>query len=248
MKINSKTSIVIGLVIVIISFFAYKSLGSNKNNSVRKGIVSEGVQLVDPAAFSELVKNGNGFLVDVHIPEQTHIPGTDAFIPYNEISDNIDEFPQDKSTPILVYCRSGSMSKSASEEISKLGYTNVYDLNGGINAYKKQYSEVVITPGSQDLGTVVYGDVPTTTFTLTNFTPNPLKITRVSTSCGCTSAEVEEKELDPFESTIVNVSFNPAVHESDEDLGDIVRTIFIQTDNSNFERVTAEITAHVIKK
>jgi hypothetical protein len=139
------------------------------------------------------------------------------------------------------------MSKTASEEISKLGYTNVYDLKGGVNAYKELNVEVIIAPSSQDLGTVMYGDVPKTSFTLTNFTPTPLKITRVSTSCGCTSADVEEKELEAYETTIVNVSFNPAVHDSDNDLGDIVRTIFIQTDSPDFERITAEITAHVVK-
>lgn len=248
MIIKSRTSIFIGLIIVIISLVAYRTLGFKGNNSVQKEVISPGVRLVNPTEFSGLIRKGDGFLVDVHIPEQIHIPGTDAFIPYNEISTYIGELPEDKSTPILVYCRSGSMSKSASKEISGLGYTNVYDLDGGINAYKHQINEVIITPDNQDFGTVVYGDVPTTTFTLTNFTSDPLKITRVSTSCGCTSAEVEEKELGAFESTVINVSFNPALHESDEDLGDIVRTIFVQTDNSNYERVTAEITAHVVKR
>jgi len=247
MKINSKTSLVIGLVVLIISFFAYKTLGSNGDNSIQKETVSVGVQLVNPTMFSELVKKSDGFLVDVHIPEQTHIPGTDAHIPHNEINQNINRLPQDKNTPILVYCRSGNMSKRATREIAELGYTNVYELDGGINAYKEVNNEVIITPGNQDLGTVIYGEVPTTVFTLTNFTSTPLKITRVSTSCGCTSAEVEEKELGAYESTIVNVSFNPAVHDSDNDLGDIVRTIFIQTNSPDFERVTAEITAQVVK-
>lgn len=247
MKIKSRTSLTIGLIIVIISFFAYKNLGSIGNNSVQKEVAFEGVRLVNPTMFSELVKKGDGFLVDVHVPEQTHIPGTDALIPYNEINQNIDRLPKDKNTPILVYCRSGSMSRQATREIAKLGYTSVYELDGGINAYKQVNSEVVITPDNQDLGTVIYGDVPTTMFTLTNFTSTPLKITRVSTSCGCTSAEVVEEELEAYKSTVVNVSFNPAVHDSDNDLGDIVRTIFIQTDNPEFERVTAEITAHVVK-
>src|SRR3989304_8133950 len=45
---------------------------------------------------------------------------------------------------------------------------------------KESNSVVVITPSSQNLGKVIYGDVATTTFTLTNSTSKLLKITRVS--------------------------------------------------------------------
>jgi len=247
MKMTNKKLLTVGLIVGIIAVFIYKTIGSNGSGPVQKEVVSGEAQLVDPVVFSELVEKGNGFLVDVHIPVQTHIPGTDALIPYNEIKENTDRLPKDKNTPILVYCRLGGMSKQAAKEIVELGYANVYELDGGINAYKEVNDEVVISPGNQDLGTVIYGEVPTTIFTLTNFTSIPLTITRVSTSCGCTSAEVEEKELEAYGSTIVNVSFDPAVHDSENDLGDIVRTIFIQTNNPDFKRVTAEITAHVVK-
>lgn len=114
--------------------------------------------------------------------------------------------------------------------------------------YKEHNNEVIITPDSQDLGTVIYGDVPTTTFTLTNFTPLPLKITRVSTSCGCTKAEVENEELGAYESTTINVSFDPAVHKDDTDLGELTRTIYVDTDNPNFPQLTSIITANVVKE
>ena len=244
---KNKTLFIIGLILVVVVFFAYNTFGPDRNSSVQKEVVSGGAQLINPTEFSGLVKKGDGFLVDVHIPEQTHIPGTDIFIPYNEIEQNIDKLPIDKSTPILVYCRSGSMSKTASQEIANLGYTNVYDLDGGVNAYKEQNNEVVITPSNQDLGTVIYGDVPTTTFTLTNFTPLPLRITRVSTSCGCTSAEVSEKELKAYESTTINVSFDPAVHKDDSDLGELTRTIYVNTDNPNFPKLISTITANVVR-
>ena len=75
------------------------------------------------------------FLVDVHIPEQQHIKGTDAFIPYNEIENNLDSLP-DKNSKIVLYCRSGSMSIEASETLVKLGYKNVYNHLGGTNDWK----------------------------------------------------------------------------------------------------------------
>lgn len=38
----------------------------------------------------------------------------------------------DKSSKLIVYCKSGNRSKTAKELLEKLGYTNVYDM-GGIN-------------------------------------------------------------------------------------------------------------------
>lgn len=245
---NKKNLIIVGLISVFLFYLFTKSGNGNKIVNERDIVApSEGVQLVDSVAFSKLAKEKDSFLLDIHIPEQTHIPGTDAFIPYNEIAKNQDKLPQDKSTPILVYCRSGSMSKAASEEISKLGYTNVYDLKGGINAYKESNTEVIITPSNQDLGEVIYGDIPTTSFTLTNFTPMPVEITRVSTSCGCTKAEVEKKQLGAYEVTEVKVSFDPAVHGDVSDVGNIIRTIYVNTDNPNFPQLTSTITANVVK-
>ena len=40
-----------------------------------------------------------------------------------------------KSTPICLYCRSGSRSKKALRELSDAGYTNLTELNGGIMAW-----------------------------------------------------------------------------------------------------------------
>lgn len=205
-------------------------------------------QLLTPPEFAVKLKDQNIFVLDVHIPEQAHIPGTDAFIPYNDLEARLSELPTDKSTPILVYCRSGGMSAEASQKLVQLGYTDVSDLQGGTNAYKESNVSVAITPSSVDLGTVIYGEVATVTFTLTNYTPLPLKITRVSTSCGCTKASVEKEELAAYESTQVNVIFDPAVHKDDTDLGDLTRTIYIGTDNPNFPNLESTFTATVIKK
>lgn len=206
------------------------------------------VKLVSPQEFANLAKDKNTFIVDVHTPEQTHIPGTDAIIAYDQIQENQSKLPEDKSTPILVYCRSGSMSAQASQEIAELGYPNVYDLEGGTNAYKEQQVSVQLWPEKQEMGTVVYGDVATTSFTLTNYTPLPLKITRVSTSCGCTKAIVDKEELGAYESTVVNVAFDPAVHKDDTDLGKLTKTIYIETDNPNYSDLETTITANVVKK
>jgi len=227
-------------------FFVLREWNSNTGNTQNND--ENEVKLINALEFDKLAKDEKTFVVDVHIPEQEHIPGTDAFIPYNEITNYSDRLPQDKNTPVLVYCRSGSMSREASLELQKMGYKTIYDLAGGINAYREANVRVVISPETFDLGTVIYGDVAETEFTLTNFTPKKLILTRTSTSCGCTSASVEKTSLEPYESTIVKVSFDPAVHKDDTDLGDITRTIYVNTDNPNFPTLEATITATVIKK
>lgn len=85
--------------------------------------------------LNERMKDKDFFLVDVHIPEQEHIEGTDAFIPFDEIAANADKFPSDKDETIVVYCRSGNMSIDAALELIGLGYTDVYNVPGGINAW-----------------------------------------------------------------------------------------------------------------
>ena len=86
----------------------------------------------------EMMGSRDIFVVDVHIPEQEHIKGTDAFIPYNEIGNRLDELPADKNSAIALYCRSGSMSKEAAETLSSLGYTNVYNHLGGTNDWREK--------------------------------------------------------------------------------------------------------------
>ena len=54
-------------------------------------------------------------------------------IPEYEIKDRAEKELPDKEQLILVYCRSGRRSKIASEELAKLGYTNVKEFGGIID-------------------------------------------------------------------------------------------------------------------
>ena len=54
-------------------------------------------------------------------------------LPVDEISNRAAAVLPDKDTAILVYCRSGSRSATASNELVGMGYTNVYDIGGIID-------------------------------------------------------------------------------------------------------------------
>ena len=63
-----------------------------------------------------------------------YIPGA-VLLPVGTIDENTaaDVIPEKDST-VLVYCRSGNRSKTASAALADLGYTNIYEF-GGINTW-----------------------------------------------------------------------------------------------------------------
>lgn len=64
--------------------------------------------------------------------DEGHIENA-ILIPEYEITERAEKELPDKDALILVYCRSGRRSKIASEELVKLGYTNVKEFGGIIN-------------------------------------------------------------------------------------------------------------------
>jgi len=91
--------------------------------------------LVSVTELKEMLTHKDFFFVNVHIPYDGEIDKTDLFIPYNEIDKNLAKLPA-KDAKIVLYCRSGSMSKQAALVLVSLGYTNVYDVEGGMAAWQ----------------------------------------------------------------------------------------------------------------
>jgi rhodanese-related sulfurtransferase len=79
-----------------------------------------------------MLKTKDFVLINVHIPFAGNIPNTDLSIPYNEIQQNRSHFPENNSAKIVLYCSSGRMSQIAAEELVSLGYTSIWNLEGGM--------------------------------------------------------------------------------------------------------------------
>jgi rhodanese-related sulfurtransferase len=83
-----------------------------------------------------LLENKDFVFVNVHIPFEGDIAGTDLSIPYDEIDRHLAELPGEKDAKIVLYCRSDRMSNIAAETLVGLGYTNVWNLDGGFQAWE----------------------------------------------------------------------------------------------------------------
>lgn len=95
----------------------------------------ENLKIISPHELHQLMNEEDIFLADVHIPEQRHIKGTDVFVSFHKVEEYIDKFPEKKETPIYLYCKSGPMGNAAARALFKLGYTNVYNLEGGLDKW-----------------------------------------------------------------------------------------------------------------
>ncbi len=95
--------------------------------------------------LAEMLKHKDFTFVNVHIPYQGEIAQTDAFIPFDQIEQHLSELPA-KDARIMLYCRSGNMSTQAAQALAKLGYTHVFELDGGFNAWKASGLELLNKP------------------------------------------------------------------------------------------------------
>ncbi len=89
---------------------------------------------VDADELNTMLQDEDFVFVNVHIPFQGDIADTDLSIPYDQITEpgNLAQLPAEKNAKIVLYCRSGRMSAIAAESLAKLGYTNIWNLEGGM--------------------------------------------------------------------------------------------------------------------
>ena len=91
---------------------------------------------ITPQEAKTIMDTGKNYIIiDARTTEEFaagHIADA-ILIPEYEIADRAEKELPDKDALILVYCRSGRRSKIASEELVKLGYTNVKEFGGIID-------------------------------------------------------------------------------------------------------------------
>lgn len=92
---------------------------------------------VSAAELQTMLAKKDFTFVNVHIPFEGDIANTDLSIAYNEIEQNLEMLPAEKDAKIVLYCRSDWMSRIAAETLVDLGFTNVWNLDGGMVAWEQ---------------------------------------------------------------------------------------------------------------
>jgi rhodanese-related sulfurtransferase len=91
---------------------------------------------VTPDRLAQMLQSKDFTFVNVKTPYIGEIDGTDLYIPYDQLTARKADLPPAKNAKILVYCRSGTESAMAAQTLLDLGYTNVWNLEGGMNAWQ----------------------------------------------------------------------------------------------------------------
>lgn len=123
-----------------IIFFAALCLLSGcggEGSTQEETVVAAFQQISQEEAKTIMSTNQNAVVLDVRTQEEYdsgHIKGA-VLLPVDAITEeSAQEVIPAKDTQVLVYCRSGNRSVTASKALAQLGYTEVYEF-GGINTW-----------------------------------------------------------------------------------------------------------------
>lgn len=92
---------------------------------------------VTPQELRSMLGDDDFLLVNVYRGDGGKIEGTDLFIPYDQIAERLGELPSQLDSQIVLYCRGGRSSAIAASILVGLGYTNVWNLEGGMMAWEE---------------------------------------------------------------------------------------------------------------
>ncbi len=118
----------------------------SKINGAATETVMSNIKVVTPQeVYDALQEDATLQLIDVRTPEEygvTHLKSS------QNICVTTPGFEKkaaklDKSLPVYVYCKKGGRSAQASQILADMGFTKIYDLQGGITNWESQELEMV---------------------------------------------------------------------------------------------------------
>ncbi len=130
-------AIVTALAVLVLGWVVVSQAGGRGSPAGQTVVAGTGGQWTNVTAdrLAGMLRAKDFTLVNVKTPYIGEISGTDLYIPYDQLTTRKAELPQSRSAKILVYCRSGAESRLAAQTLIDLGYTNVWNLDGGMNAW-----------------------------------------------------------------------------------------------------------------
>jgi hypothetical protein len=101
---------------------------------------------------------------------------------------------------------------------------------------------LAVVPATYDFGEIAADAPVTTTLRVTNVGKGELNISSVATSCGCTTAQLEETTLAPGAATDLTVTFDPQAHPGL--YGPLLRMVYLQSNDPAQPEI--EVPVHVM--
>ena len=98
-----------------------------------------GVNEVNAAEALNLINHKNALVLDVREDSEFksgHLLNA-KWIPLGRLVDRIGELERYREQPVVVVCRSGARSASACATLGKQGFTQAYNLSGGVIGWQK---------------------------------------------------------------------------------------------------------------
>lgn len=93
---------------------------------------------VSPSEAVILMNNDQTIVIDVREPTEFaegHIEGA-RNIPLAKLEERASELDDHKDKPIVVHCQSGTRSLAAGKKLTEMGFTQIFEMKGGIFAWK----------------------------------------------------------------------------------------------------------------
>lgn len=128
------------LTTLLLSFFALQSCGNKQ---------SKEIEMVSALQVYEAVYGEDNLqLVDVRTKEEydvSHLKSAQNIcVTSDDFIDKVKEL--DKAKPVYVYCKKGGRSAKAASILKEMGFTKVYDLQGGLTSWQEEGLETVEIP------------------------------------------------------------------------------------------------------
>jgi rhodanese-related sulfurtransferase len=98
-----------------------------------------GIKEVNSAAALQLINHKNAVVLDVRESSEYdagHVLNS-KLLPLGKLKERMGELEKYKNQPIVVVCRSGNRSGTACFILGKQGFSQVYNLAGGVQAWQK---------------------------------------------------------------------------------------------------------------
>lgn len=133
-----KKILLLGALVLLIAFQSCKDYS--------KDVAAKGeIELISPQqVYDAIYSEDTVQLVDVRTPEEykeSHLKGAQNIC---VTSDDFNEKVKtlDKNKPVYVYCKKGGRSANAAKQLKEMGFTKIYDMDGGILLWEEHKLEV----------------------------------------------------------------------------------------------------------